>query len=212
MKPLFIHIPKNAGMSIREQPGILTATPENLISREYAADMQQTMRQAGEHPGTEHARLRDWHKGLRKKHKAFAIVRNPWSRTVSRWTFWLKAVREGKVTMPDGYTFRDFLRERHKYGNLPYYWHRAVKGWFLQKDYVVDELGQRGCHVVRFERLNDDLQRIGIGPVRKCNVSERGDYRNYYTDETAEIVGKWHAEDLKYFGFSFDGPATRNIH
>ncbi len=41
-------------------------------------------------------------------------------------------------------------------------------------------------------------------------TQSRYDYRSMYTDELAEIVARLFRDDIDYFGFTFDGPATRN--
>ena len=33
-------------------------------------------------------------------------------------------------------------------------------------------------------------------------------YREYYTDETRDLVAKAFAEDIAQFGYGFDGPVT----
>ena len=137
--------------------------------------------------------------------QSFAIVRNPYARTVSRFTF---ARVTGDASGDN--TFRCFLEERHKYGGLDYFWHRAIRGWYQQKDYVVDEEGNLRCDVLRLES-NDIKDYIGK-ELRRRNVSNRGeDYRDFYGPEEYDIVTDWYKEDIDYFGFDFEGPATKNI-
>ena len=48
--------------------------------------------------------------------------------------------------------------------------------------------------------------------VAQRNVTQaKYDYRSMYTDELAGIVGTVFRDDIEHFGFSFDGPATRNV-
>jgi hypothetical protein len=73
-----------------------------------------------------------------------------------------------------------------------------------------------GCSFIgRFERFEDDwreiLKLLQIKKHRKIprlNYSRpRYDYRNYYDDETAQIVADRHADDILFGEYSFDGSA-----
>lgn len=205
---LFIHIPKNGGMSVRRgMSGRIVLAERRNLPPDYADRLLQTMSAAGEHHGFEHARWRDVRQDVRKKHQAFAIVRNPWSRCVSRYTFAKVAGdRSGDKT------FREFLDERHEYGGREFYWHRAIRGWYPQKDYVTDD-GVLRCDVLRLE--SDDVQRyLGLNkPMQRRGVSNtKGhDYRTFYGNEEYDIVADWYKDDIEYFGFDFDTPATRHL-
>lgn len=208
---LFVHIPKNGGQTIRRGlPGrIIVASSGNHISPQYTTELHNMMEMHKEHHGNEHARWRDWRKDLRDKYRAFAIVRNPWSRVVSRYTFArrIKGYQSGKQS------FSEFLEERHIYGERPYYWHRPIRGWYQQKDYVTDESGGLRCDVLRFA-TDDVCQYFKLSePLRVRGVSniDGKDYRDFYGDEEYDIVADWYQKDIEYFGFTFDGPATKNI-
>ncbi len=218
-KYLFIHIPKNGGMSIRQAPQlkdrILTAARKRLKSPAYSAAVLETMQASGDHPGFEHARLRDVKLCVRKANTPFAIVRNPWSRVVSRFTFSVDAMNDRRS--PADYSARDFeafLEERHKWGGKDYFWHRAIRGWFPQHDYVIDEAGNIAVDLLRLENLDDEFQRYFkvSDPLKRRNITNRPkkDYRSYYTPQTIQIVADWYARDIDVFGFDFDTGATRN--
>ena len=91
LKKLFIHIPKNAGCTIRLNKElknkIIDASPKTHISKAYTASLLDTMNTLGDHHGHAHARWRDFRGDLRANHQAFTIVRNPWARVVSRYFF-----------------------------------------------------------------------------------------------------------------------------
>ena len=210
MKSLFIHIPKTGGMTIRRgiPERIITAHEGNHLSIAYTTALHETMYAAGEHHGNEHARFRDWSTALRAKHPAVAIVRNPWARVVSRYTF-------AKVTGdPSGQQpFEAFLQERHKYGGRKYYWHRAIRGWYPQKDYVIDQAGELAVACLRCG-TNDYIDYFELPralPRRGVSNRDKLDYRDFYGYEETKIVQDWYAEDIEFFGFSFNGGATKNI-
>ena len=193
---------------------IMVAGRSNHISVAYSDALLARMNKDGEHHGYEHARLRDWRQDLRDKHQAFAIVRNPWSRVVSRWTFYKVLASRGRIGMPTGYTFSDFLEERHQYGNREFYWHRAIRGWYPQHDYIV---GGK-INLLRLEHLDVDAKRLFklSGPLNPRNISNGvfpgipTDYRAYYSESDYKIIAEWYAVDIDYFGFTFESAATKN--
>jgi len=214
--PLFIHVPKTGGMSVHHGLGRLireTLSRDKLKSLDYAATIEQHMRSKGEPtPGYRHARWRDVKPGWRDKGRCFTVLRNPWSRVVSRYRFGLNTW----ATRPYNYTnFEEFLAEHEEWGQEPYYWHRAVRGWYPAVDHVTDGQGNLKCDVLRTEHLDDDIwayfgKRL---PPRRRNVT-RGDavdYKTFYDDRTIQLVADWYAEDIEMFGFDFDTPATKNL-
>lgn len=223
MKKLFVHIPKNAGMTIRQssllKDRILPISKNRHISKEYTRQLEQTMKLSSDGNGYEHARYRDINLELRAKYKAFAVVRNPWERVVSRYYF-AKKIIEKEQKQPTSYadtsSFEAFLEERHIWGNKDFYWHRAVRGWFPAKDHVIDEKGIVRCDIIRFEHLNEEIEKyFGMDHMtRAYNVTFRDDpkpsYQDIYTDKTIQIVADWYKADIEYWGFEFGKPATRN--
>ena len=163
-RKIFIHIPKNAGMTIRHSPylkgKILLNRETRLINSAYVNGLLKKMSQIGDHHGFEHARWRDLQHGYRDTHTAFAIIRNPWDRVKSRYNFVKSLIIEGK--QPKDYadvsSFEAFLEERFKWGNEKYMWHRAVRGWYPAWDHVSDENGEKcKADIIRFGHLNEEI-------------------------------------------------------
>ena len=130
----FIHIPKNAGMTVRRNEELWSrievVVPKFHKSKEYTDALLATMKASGDHHGYEHARWRDLSNSVKNgNYKFFAIVRNPWSRVVSRFNFARMAIEQGKS--PKSYcscnNFEEFLEERFIWGNKEFYWHRAIR-------------------------------------------------------------------------------------
>lgn len=174
------------------------------------------MSKKGATPAYEHARYRDIDVCVRQACRAFAIVRNPWSRTVSRFKFALQTRNNGAGKADyNKSTFERFLAERYSFGTEPYYWHRAIRSWYPQRDYVVDENERIVPDILRQEYLGDELGRyLGLkSSLKRRNISTgaQTDYREIYTRETLQIVADWYAVDIELFGFDFDTPATRNL-
>lgn len=216
---LLIHIPKNAGVAFKKNAEIrktlVACEPTFHINRDYTRRVGQTMKRDGEHHGYQHARLRDINPNVRRSLTPVATVRNPWARTVSRFRFSQLVNSQGKRPLTnDATTFEAFLEERHEWGDREFYWHRAIRGWYQQLDYVVDEAGDVPCDILRHEHLaTEATEYFGLTkPLARANSSgpKSKSYRDFYTPETIQIVADWYQTDIDYFGFDFDSPATRN--
>lgn len=218
---LFIHIPKNAGVSLRKNRDLrwkmVGVHRQFLRDRAYVRELLTTMGAAGQHHGIAHARLRDLKPWLAQRLQPVAIVRNPWARTVSRYRFALLAAEQGSPFSVAGTdSFEAFLETRHEDGTRPFFWHRAVRGWYPQRDYVVDDSDHIAADILRQEHLGTDASAYFnlTQPPRPRNVTSSKapeDWRSLYTSETVQAVAEWYAGDIEAFGFDFDTPATRNI-
>jgi len=222
---LFIHVPKNGGMTIRRNPeirrNVILTTPNVHKSAEYTRGLQQKMRSTGDHVGYEHARWRDVIQAVREGYSSFAFVRNPWDRVVSRYFFAKKVIyleknsdHYGKTDYCDCSSFEAFLEERHKWGGVEYMWHRAVRNWYPTFDHVSDENGEVRCTILRFENYNEDIKSyLGLlSDPQPRNVTgvNKGSYQDVYTDKTIQIVADWYKKDIDYWGYDFDSGPTRN--
>ena len=222
VKKLFIHIPKNAGMTIRKshmlKDKIIIASASLHKSKEYSNSVLQTMNASGDHHGFEHARWKDLNPKIALLNDAFAVVRNPWDRVVSRY-FFAKKVIEVELKESKSYanvsSFEAFLEERHKWGDKEYMWHRAIRGWYPAFDHVTNEAGVVKCDIIRFENLNEDLCRyfglFQMSEARNVTALNKGTYKDLYTPETIQIVADWYHKDIDTWGYDFDTGPTRNF-
>ncbi len=220
-KHLLVHIPKNAGMALREAPElqgrIVLANRRRLKSKAYANGLLDYMKSRGLHPGYEHARLRDIDLSVRAATIPFAVVRNPWGRTFSRYKFYLQTggeeLSKQELSLKG---FEAFLETRHEWGPKDYFWHRASLGWYPQVDYVVDEAGRIAVDILRQEHLTQEVASYFGVPetLRKKNVSRgsSASYKDFYTEKTIRIVADWYAGDIDAFGFDFDTAATKGAY
>ena len=221
MFSLFIHIPKNAGLTIRRSPllqkRIILAGAANHKSPLYTQAVLTKMNSLGDHHGFEHARWRDVNPSVCNRYQPFAVIRNPWDRVVSRYFFAKKVIEVEKKVDPsyaDVSSFEAFLEERHKWGSEEYMWHRAVRGWYNAHDHVSDDTGRVRCDILRFENLNDDLCKHfnleQMSKARNVTALNTGTYRDVYTPETIQTVADWYKKDIDHWGYDFDSGPTRN--
>lgn len=219
MQKLFIHIPKNAGMTIRGSE----VFQDKLIpvQRKWIAnfkDFNNTMKEYGERDvkGVEHARWIDVSPAITSQHEAFAVVRNPWSKVVSRYLFAKEAVQRGNIdpSYADTRSLEHFLDERDKWFDKKYTWYRAIRGWHPQLDHVTDLLGNVRCDILRVENLKEDVLayfNMSEMPRSRNVTSIKEDYRTLYRSETIQRVADWYKKDIAYWGFDFDTGARKNI-
>jgi hypothetical protein len=198
----FIHIPKNAGQSVRDA---LYLQRDVSLSEPF------------------HYRYVDIADEVGRHLKFFAVIRNPWSRTASRYHY----ARQNAAQWPSNdprrvfianASFEDFVRQQRilpipEHPGQP--WMGPLSSWFNQLEWIRDERGTVVCDCLRMETLDDDLRAYlgrSIGLSRRNMTQAHYDYRSMYTDELVEIVASIFRDDIDYFGFEFESPATRNIH
>ncbi|WP_316366855.1 sulfotransferase family 2 domain-containing protein [Candidatus Thiodiazotropha sp. CDECU1] len=141
----------------------------------------------------------------------FAIVRNPWDLQVSSYHH-IRRERPHLITHIDD--FEQFIRWKLD-PERPYQYHidTSIQS---QLDYLVDLQGNILVDFIgHYETLADDfgeiIQRIGAKhlqlPHKRKATDRKKDYRNYYTDELAELVANHFFKDIETLGYSFDPPA-----
>lgn len=197
----FIHIPKNAGEAVRA-----------ALYRQRDVSMSSPF----------HYRYIDIADRVGRQLHYFAVVRNPWSRTASRYHFARQNASRWADSDPRkqfiaGASFEDFVRQQRvipipEHPGQP--WMGPLSSWFNQLEWVRDERGHVACDCLRMEHLDEDLPGYLQRPLRlpRRNVTQaRYDYRAMYTDESTAIIARLFHDDIEYFGFSFEGPATRNV-
>jgi len=197
----FIHIPKNAGQSVRDA---LYLQRDVSLSEPF------------------HYRYVDIADKVGRDLKFFAVIRNPWSRTASRYNFARQTAQRWPTDDPRrefmaNASFAEFVQQQRilpipEHPGQP--WMGPLSSWFNQLQWIRDERGVVVCDCLRMESLDNDLCAYLERPIdlRHRNVTKASyDYRSMYTDELVEIVARSFREDIDFFGFSFEGPAIRNI-
>ncbi|WP_025313198.1 sulfotransferase family 2 domain-containing protein [Roseicyclus elongatus] len=128
-------------------------------------------------------------------YRKVTIVRNAWDREVSLY-FW--ATRR----LSDKPSFDSFVRRRVWRPEMKTFEIYAIKGHS-----VADT-------VLRYETLAEDfaafVQSLGVEQVPELprakgnfRAKAKRDYRDFYTDETAEIVRRRYAREIALFGMAF---------
>jgi hypothetical protein len=209
---LFVHIAKTGGTSVRASlqrlrrrdpwywPMFLCSRFSHLSGHRIATKLPR------------HAKIvaakemlpRDFFDELFK----FAFVRNPWDLQVSSFHH----IRRERPQYLGGHAdFEGFLRWKLDQ-QRPYQYHLNTS-IELQSDYLIDLRGDLVVDFIgRYERLETDFaeacRRIGIARPdlshKRKATDRQQDYRSYYSDATAELVGEHFRRDIELLGYSFD--------
>ena len=208
-KFIFVHIPKTGGTSLAlalegraHRDDILIGDTPKAIKRKGRV---KTLTAKGRL--WKHSTLADldgaYTPAVLDEMFIFTLVRNPWDRIVSYY-HWLRqqGFDHAAVTLAKAVSFEDFVLHPDTHASL-----RA----FPAARYVTDAAGRDLCSAyVRLEHLADDLAPVEahLGfplTLPHANMSERPrDYRNAYSDRSAQAVAEMCAEDIARFGYRFD--------
>jgi len=132
----------------------------------------------------------------------FTIVRNPWDKAVSQYVYMKKRkdLRDF-IGMNENDSCKKYLSLIQKKNHVQ---------WESQHRFILDEGGQQIVdYIGRFENFNDDVNhilrvlKIEANEIPHFNKSNRKHYKNYYDQESAEIVSEMYKEDIKIFGYEF---------
>lgn len=206
---VFVHIPKTGGTSLSlaleakvgKDDILIGDTPKAVKRRGRVAKVNAAGRL------WKHSKLADVDGVLPREtlsdYTVFAVTRNPWDRFVSYY-HWLReqSFNHALVKLAKAVDFQTFL------GNPAV--QKSIQG-DQTRDYLSDVFGEyRGDLVLQLEQLEQDLVRleallgIKLGNIPHTNTSQRPKgYRAFYTDESAGVIARAYADDIKLFGYSF---------
>lgn len=200
---IFIHIPKTAGTSIYSALGG-DRKEDNLFGYNKKLDLylqHLTAEEMLKYQFVTEPEFRNYFK--------FCFVRNPWDRVVSEWLWRTKNVPRHNLHRYVRLSLKHFIEKvptwRGKVGS------RIRRHLLPQHQFIYDAQGQPMVdYVGRFENLRQDFdticQQIGLdGAELPWSNSTRVkiSYRDYYDDETYEMVKDLYAEDIDYFDYQF---------
>ena len=191
---IFVHIPKAAGQSIcRSLFGNLAGGHATLADYQIIFSRREF-----------------------DSYFKFTFVRNPWDRVFSAYNFLKKGGanefdRQWAPKIACYETFDNFIKRGLHTPQMVKKLHFRPQHWFLDvpyhSDISVDFVGFFENIVQDFEiiksRLNLDHDPV-LKHVNQSSLNQKLDYRDFYTDETREIVGRFYCQDIKRFGYEFD--------
>lgn len=205
---IFVHIPKTGGTALtlalegraRADDILLGDTPKAQRRKHRLKDAKAAGRLG------KHATLADIDGLVSPAQIAesfcFTLIRNPWDRMVSYY-HWLRGQHfdHPAVALAGSLDFSDFLNHTHT--------RASIAAWPYSR-YMRDAAGTERCAAyIRLEHFAQDAASLWahLGfqlPLERVNVSDRErDYRGYYTQSDARLLGEICAEDIARFGYSF---------
>ncbi len=209
---IFVHIPKTGGTAMAmalearamKDDILIGDTPKAVRRRGRLKDVKTAGRL------WKHSTLADAEGLISRDEMAdlmvVTLVRNPWDRIVSYY-HWLQAQRfdHAAVKLAQTLDFSAFLNHPHTQSSLaanPY------------AHYITDGAGvPHDALIARLEHWREDLapfaQHLGFDlELPRANASDRArDWRGYYSDEDADLVGRLCEDDIARSGYRFDPQA-----
>lgn len=205
---IFVHIPKTGGTALSlaledramKDDVMLGDTPKAIKRRRRIKGVEASGRL------WKHSMLSDID-GLATLEEiqdffTFTLVRNPWDRGVS-YFHWLREQKfeHTAVQLAKSLTFKEFLHHPHT---------RASLGASPYARYMTTIDGNECCNLyIRLEHFHADaaplFDHLGFNlNIPHVNASPRdADYRIYYDDEDAALLGDICNADITRFGYSY---------
>ena len=138
----------------------------------------------------------------------FATVRNPYARVVT-----IYSVNVPNRVLGSKTYFRQWAKAYFSEELYPCRRSGYITNRWNQVEYIRDDEGDVLVDfIVHLETIEEDMRIVcerlnipfsGVPHLNKGRIS--CDYREYYDDETREVVGNWFREDLEQLGYDFDG-------
>jgi len=187
---IFIHLPKNAGQSVRN------TLFENLLPGHMKVYMYQLI----------------FPKRIFDSYFKFAFTRNPWDRLASAYMFMKGGGAHEKdrlwseKTLTKYDSFENFVKNGLRNHEIQSWPHFRPQVDFLRGQNGKIELDFIG----RFENLQQDFNHVrdhlGLsGELLFINKTKtkREPYQTYYSDELREIAARFYKEDIDVFDYEF---------
>lgn len=189
---IFIHIPKCGGTSVEKS--LLDLEGVNCDWSHPFPLMTLSDRDQSKYilsrNSQQHQPLNNFCEDLQEVYFTFTFCRNPWSRALSTY-FYHKKLN----IINQSLSLKQFILNQRA---NPYHLNPQIS--FINKN--IDFIGS-------FERLQEDFDlvcdklNISRRTLPHTNKSTATDYKDYYDNETREIIAQKYATDIEYFGYEF---------
>lgn len=136
----------------------------------------------------------------------FAIVRNPYDRILSAWKFLYRK----RHWHPSRYSYARFLRSLPRIWKSKWDRHVATHTAPIWPDVTDNEGNLLVDDLFRLEAMEEAIPiinaRLGTHVAELSHKNKKGvgpSYREFYTDETRQLVAELYREDLEHLGYEF---------
>tara|TARA_Y100000591_G_C21743897_1_gene650850 strand:- start:449 stop:1084 length:636 start_codon:yes stop_codon:yes gene_type:complete len=204
-KVIFLHIYKTGGKTVKDallQNQEPTPLPLKIYNntfgkfglRKYYLPHQML---------NSHIRAVDYKKYLGEEnfnqYYKFTIVRNPYDWQVSLYHFMREKKDHFQHDLIMSMTFKEYIK-----------W-RCAEDLKLQSYFIYDDEGNKLIdYLGKFENLANEINHVAsknglhVAEVKKLGASKRTDFRDYYDNETKELIKKHFEKDFELFGYDFN--------
>ena len=178
---VFVHINKTGGSSVEKALGI-------SLDHSTAIEKRDQLGSAF------------WEKKFK-----FTFVRNPWDKVVSHYHYRVQTNQTNLGVSP--IPFDEWLQRVYVDKDPAYYDNPRM--FMPQRDWLVDEHGTVIVDFIgRFENLAEDFEHVCSKLKVKHELghskgSARGDYRDYYDENSRALIETCFAADLELFGYQY---------
>lgn len=205
----FVHVPKNAGTAV-EYPFTKFSNDDFINARK-----KKSVKILNKSAPTHHNKWSYWSQFEELKHLTpIAILRNPWDRALSMYTYNLKnsaknlseewgkedharLIKEGfKRSWMSGGFFVDGHGKEFEYNK------ETGRAWG-QDDDQYSWLDGKGKWFKLEDGWDEFCSFTKLSVPKKINTTDRGNYRKYYDDQLAERIGTLFARDVELGGYKF---------
>jgi len=204
-KLIFFHIPKNAGTSVSSlllknesfyYPWVILSKILRKFKRTDNFFFDNFQRKI--YLFTSHETVRTIERKISSEiydnFFKFAVVRNPYSRFVSRYNY-MKSTNTLKEL-----SFPEFLKKHVELSLIADQQYR----------FLLNKNGKIGVNkIIKFENINEEMtefskaNNLKLSKFKKLNISTTENYKDYYDTDTKKIVEDFCKEDLEFFNYSF---------
>lgn len=196
---IFIHIPKNAGESIEKTLGMYEGPPEKTYWGvvDHTVVLQHLSANALKQRLNDDDRWDSYHK--------FAVVRNPWSKAVSEYQWYLNygpkiSFNSWVVSLANRIKINSSINVLEIGHNLP------------QSDYIYDGNRLLIDSVLKFENIADEFRSlcskqnwdVQLKYTKDTASKWKLDFRDIYDEQSVEIISNIYQEDINRFGYNKD--------
>lgn len=178
---VFIHINKTGGSSIEKA---LDIPFEHKTALEKISEIGK----------------KNWDKKF-----TFCVVRNPWDKVVSHYHYRIKTNQTNLKNNP--VDFKEWVKLT--YGSQDPIYYDKPKMFMSQTNWIIDEDSKIIIdEIIRFENLSGDFTTVAKKLGKNTSLphtkkSKHKNYKEYYDEQTMEIISTWFKDDIENFNYSF---------
>jgi chondroitin 4-sulfotransferase 11 len=136
----------------------------------------------------------------------FTVIRNPWDKVVSQYKHAIKMNSNNMAKK--SIEFKDWVACTYGEPKDPFYYGRAQM-FFPQVEWLKNFQGKIDVDkIIRFENLNEGINEVFNtlaidSDLPHLNETHKTNYRDFYDNESKQIISEWFHEDIQVFEYTF---------